>query len=149
VTSGYGAPEVDAERATLPQPGWEPLTEEFWREAGRGRLSVQQCQQCGAQFFPPSAACYNCQSMDLAWTPVPGTGTVFSYTWADYPPSPDGSDRNITVVELDGTQGPDPVRMIGWVVDVPRDQLHIGLPVEVTLLPFDEELAVPAWRPRG
>jgi uncharacterized protein len=134
------------QRAMLPSPGWNANTEDFWLAAGKKQLVVQRCSACGFHRWPPNPGCYNCTSMDYAWSPVSGTGTVFSYTWADYPPPPEG-ERNITVVELDGTQG-EPVRMISWVVDVPREDLVCGLPVEVTFLPLDEEVAVPAWRPR-
>jgi uncharacterized OB-fold protein len=135
-----------AQRAMLPSPGWRNDTEEYWLAAGKKQLVVQRCSSCGFHRSPPNPACYNCNSMEYAWSPVPGTGMVFSFTWADYPPPPEG-ERNITVVELDGTEG-EPVRVITWVVDVPRDQLVCGLPVEVTFLPLDEEVAVPAWRPR-
>jgi uncharacterized OB-fold protein len=137
-----------AQRQVLPQPGWVPAAEPYWFAAKRRELTLQQCRNCGAHRWPISSACYNCQSPDSTWVPVAGTGRVFSYTWADFPPPPDGKDRNITVVELDQTDGPDPVRMISWVIDVQRDQLQCDLPIEVTFLDVDDEVAVPAWRPR-
>jgi uncharacterized OB-fold protein len=148
VTSGYGEAVLDPELATLPLPGWSKLTEPFWRESARGRLCVQQCRSCTAQFFPPSTVCYHCHSDDLEWTATSGTGTVFSFTWADYPPPSDGVERNIVVVELDSMLGPDPVRMLSWVADTTRDELRIGLAVEATFLPLNEDVAVPAWRVR-
>jgi hypothetical protein len=135
-----------AQRAMLPSPGWNANTEPYWLAASQKQLVVQRCSACGSHRWPPNPACYKCTSMDFAWSPVAGAGRVFSYTWADYPPPPEG-ERNITVVELEGTQG-EPVRMLSWVVDVPRKDLVCGLPVEVTFLPVDEEVAVPAWRPK-
>ena len=73
---------------------------------------------------------------------------MFSFTWADFPIPPDGQDRNITVIELDGTQG-EPVRVMSWVVDVPREELVCDLPVAVTFLPVDDEVSVPAWKPKS
>lgn len=137
----------EQQRAMLPQPGWNPQAEPYWFAAGRGELVVQRCSGCGTDRWPIAAACYNCQSTESTWVAVPGTGRVFSFTWADFPPPPDG-DRNITVVELDGTQGPSPVRMISWVTEIQRDDLACDLPVEVTFLPLDDEVSVPAWRPR-
>jgi hypothetical protein len=140
---------IDAEqRAMLPQPGFTPQSEPYWLAAGRGELVAQRCSSCGTDRWPISAACFNCQSTEFTWAALPGTGTVFSYTWADFPPLPNGEERNITVVELDGTQGDHPVRMLNWVADVARDELVCGLPVEVTFLPVDDEVSVPAWRPR-
>jgi uncharacterized OB-fold protein len=53
---------------------------------------------------------------------------------------------NVTVIELDGTQG-EPVRMITQVVEIERDALVVDLPVEVVFEPFDDEVAVPFFRP--
>ena len=136
------------QRAMLPRSGFMEIPLEHWLGAGRGELIVHRCRSCGTQFWPPSAACYHFQSMDIEWSPVSGTGRVFAFTWADYPIPADGVERNITVIELEGTTGPDPVRMISWVVDVGRDELACDLPVEVTFLPVDDEVSVPAWRPR-
>lgn len=138
----------ETQRRMLPQPGWTPQAEPYWFGAGRGELMLQRCESCGAHRWPIAEACYACQSPSSEWAPVAGTGRVFSYTWADFPPPPDG-DRNITVIELDGTDGPDPVRLMSWVVDIARDDLVCDLPVEVTYLKVDDEVSVPAWRPRS
>lgn len=138
----------DEQRAMLPLPYWSEHTRPYWEAAGKGQLTVQRCSSCGTDRWPISAACYACHSTEFAWSPVAGTGRVFTFTWADFPPPPDGNDRNITVVELDGTQGDDPVRVMSWVTDIQRDELVCDLPVEVTFLPLDDEVAVPAWRPR-
>ena len=53
---------------------------------------------------------------------------------------------NITVVELDGTQG-EPVRLLTRVVDVERDDLVVGLPVEVHFDPAGDDVALPLFRP--
>jgi uncharacterized OB-fold protein len=142
-------PVIDEEqRGLLPQPGWSTATEPFWFAAGRGELVVQRCLTCRTQRWPLLVACYHCRSTEWEWSPVLGTGRVFSYTWADFPVPADGQERNITVVELDGTDGPDSVRMMSWVVDVEREQLQCDLPVEVAFLAVDDEVSVPVWRPR-
>ena len=140
---------IDAtQRQMLPLPGFTPATEEFWFAAGRGELVVQQCDSCKAHRSPINAACYNCMSTDWHWAKVSGTGTVYSFTWADFPPPPDG-DRNISVIELDGTEGPDAVRLLGWVSDIERDNLVCDLPVEVSFERVDDEVSVPVWKPRS
>jgi uncharacterized OB-fold protein len=142
-------PFIDEEqRRMLPAPGWSEATEPYWRAAGKGQLLVQQCTSCHAHRWPLSEGCYNCTATTWEWAEVPGTGMVFSFTWADFPPTPDGKDRNISVIELDGTTGPDAVRVGGWVVDIEREQLVCDLPVEVTFVKVDDEVSVPAWKPR-
>ena len=80
---------------------------------------------------------------------MPGTGHVYTYTWTDRPVAPQLQHLgvyNITVVELDGTQG-EPVRLLTRVVDVERDDLVVDLPVEVTFDPIDDQVALPDLPP--
>jgi uncharacterized OB-fold protein len=137
----------EEQRKLLPDPGWSDATEPYWKAAGKDELVIQRCDQCGFHRWPMNPVCYHCFSTEWSWAPVDGTGRVFSFTWADFPIPPDGQNRNIAVVELDGTQGA-PVRVMSWVVDIPRDDLVCDLPVQVTFLPVDDEVAVPVWRPR-
>jgi uncharacterized OB-fold protein len=134
------------DRTQLPMPGWSPLTEGYWRAAHDGRLVVPRCTACGAHRWPPAWACYRCQSRAWEWSEVPGTGTVFTYTWADVRPVADSPLYNITVVELDGTEG-EPVRVMSQVVGVDKDALSCDLRVEATFEPFDDEVSVPVFRP--
>jgi uncharacterized protein len=135
-------------RSQLPSPGWEPLTEGYWLAAGQGEYVVQKCGDCDAHRWPPAWACYACQSMKWDWDRLTGTGTVFSYTWVDERPVAEIPLYNISVVELEGTHG-EPVRVMTRVVGVDKAGLHVGLPVEVSFEVFDEELAVPWFKPRG
>jgi uncharacterized OB-fold protein len=137
-----------SDRDRLPPPGWSPKTEGYWLAAGKGRLAVQRCGQCGAHRWEPVPVCYACNSLEWGWDELPGTGTVFTYTWVDEPPhgalSTLGS-YNITVIELDGVQG-EPVRFMGRVVDAGKDELRCGLPVQVDFERFDDEVAIPVFR---
>jgi len=135
------------DRTQLPAPGWSPLTEGHWTAARDGRFVVQRCSDCGAHRWPPAWACYRCQSRQWEWSDLPGTGSVFSYTWADARPVPDSPLYNIAVVELDGTEG-EPVRVLSRVLDVDKDSLCCDLSVEVVFEPFDDEVSVPMFRTR-
>ncbi len=136
------------ERITqLPAPGWEPLTEGYWEAAGQGKLVVQRCQDCRTHRLPVAWTCYSCQSPNWAWDEVAGTGTVYTFTWADRRAMADWPLYNVSVIELDGTQG-EPVRLMTRVVGVDKESLQVGMPVEVTFQPFDEEIAVPLFKPR-
>jgi uncharacterized OB-fold protein len=126
-------------------PVWSPLTEGYWRGAGKGHLTIPRCDECRNHRWPPSWACFSCHSQAWHWDEVPGTGTVFTYTWADQRPTFDIPLYNITVVELDGTQG-EPVRLWTQVVDVTKEELRCDLAVEVCFSSFDDEVAVPMFR---
>ena len=82
---------------------------------------------------------------------MPGTGRVYTYTWVDRPVAPQLAHLgvyNITVVELDGTRG-EPVRVLTRIDDVARDDLAVGLEVEVGFEPLDDESALPIFHPRN
>jgi len=134
----------------LPPPTWSPTTEGHWLAAGRGALAVQICHRCGAHRWPPTEICYRCRCIEWGWAELPGTGTVFTYTWTDSPVSSRLAHLgvyNATVITLDGTEG-EPVRMLGRVTGVDKATLACDLPVEVHFEPFDAVVAIPVWRPR-
>lgn len=141
---------MSALRPGLPAPTSSVLTEGYWRAAGDGRLSLQQCSSCHAHRHPPTAACYRCQSLEWEWADVAGTATVFTYTWVEHPVHPATADYvpyNVAVVELDDCEG-DPVRIATAILDVDRDSLVIGLAVAVEFDPAGDGVALPVFRPR-
>jgi uncharacterized OB-fold protein len=85
--------------------------------------------------------------MKWDWDDLPGTGTVFAYTWADQRPVADSSIYNISIIQLDGTTG-QPVRLMTRVVDVDKASLRIGLPVGVTFEAVDDQVAIPFFKPQ-
>jgi len=133
-------------RLTLPDPRWSPVSEGYWFAAGEGRLVAQQCDRCGTHRWPPAWACYVCQSLEWSWNELPGTGTVFSYTWANHRPA-EIELYNVSVIEVDGTRG-DPVRLMTRVVEVDEATLRCGLPVHVIFQAFDDQIAIPFFRPQ-
>lgn len=133
------------EIAAKPAPRVTPELEPFFAAAARRELVVQRCAGCGLLRFPAREMCRACGSRDAGWVAVSGRGTVYSFYWmhqvyhpgfADHVPYP------VVVVELD--EGP---RITCNVVDCSREELRIGLPVEVT---FETrgDVALPVFRPR-
>jgi uncharacterized OB-fold protein len=51
----------------------------MWASIERGRLELQQCDNCHAFRYPPAPVCPNCLSADATWTPVSGQGEVLSW----------------------------------------------------------------------
>ncbi len=149
MSANAGSTNEPVEARGLPWPALEPTTAGYWRAAREGRLVIQRCDTCGTHRHPPTEACYACQSLAWSWADVPGTGHVYTYTWADRPVTPQLAHLgvyNITVVELDGTQG-EPVRVLTRVDGVSREELRVGLEVEVAFEPLDDESALPVFRP--
>jgi uncharacterized OB-fold protein len=133
----------------LPGPEPDQTTAGYWHAAGQKQLVIQTCSQCAVDRHPPTEVCYSCGSLEWSWRPHSGFGVVYSYTWADRPVIPvlaDLGTYNVSVIELFDTSGV--VRILSRVTDVIREELRIGLPVEVHFDEFDGEVALPIFRPR-
>jgi hypothetical protein len=85
----------------------------------------------------------------VAWTEVPGTGTLFTYAvvhQALLPALVDVVPYVVAIVEIDGTGG---TRLTSNLVDAPLDSLRAGLAVEVTWEDMSPSLALPRFRLRS
>ena len=81
---------------------------------------------------PPVPICYNCRSFDFTWTPVERRGVVYSYIISYHPVHPSPQDHpsyNIALVELPHAGD---VRMVGNVIDAAKEEVQVGMPVELT-----------------
>lgn len=140
---------MSTQMPSLPGPSLSPVSEPYWRAAGEGRLLIQRCGSCGTHRHPPTTACYVCQSQLVEWDDMIGTGTVYSYIWADKPVAPVFEHLglyNVAVIELDGTTGA-PVRIVSRVNGVTKETLQVGMRVTVSFDPIDDEVALPVFDP--
>ena len=121
----------------------------FWQACQEKRLVIRRCEDCRLFYHPPLPTCPHCGSAHVHWKPVSGRGTVYSYTighHAVHPSLKGHSPYNVSVVLLDDA---DDVRLITNVVDVPPEQMAIGLPVEVCFEPSGEGQMVPRFKRRA
>jgi uncharacterized OB-fold protein len=114
----------------------------FWDGTAAGELRIQRCNACGTLRFPPGPACQSCDAYDRGHVVAAGTGTVFSYVVHRHPPVP-GKELPIVIALIDLDEG---VRMVGEVVDVPAEEIAIGMRLRVDFHRVDDELTLPVWR---
>ncbi|MGB0101605.1 MAG: OB-fold domain-containing protein [Nocardioides sp.] len=114
----------------------------FWDGTAAEELRIQVCNACGAKRFPPGPACQSCEAYDRGYELAAGTGTVFSHVVHRYPPVP-GKELPIVIALIDLDEG---VRMVGEVVDVPADEIEIGMRLRVDYRRIDDDLTLPIWR---
>jgi uncharacterized OB-fold protein len=120
-----------------PRPTPGPLTEGFWAAAREHRLVVQRCDGCGALRHYPQPMCGDCHSPAWTWTPIPGRGTVYTFTVTHQPFHPAWAGRvpyAVATVELD-----DGVRMVTDLPPEDVDDVAIGRPVEVFFEDHEQE----------
>jgi uncharacterized OB-fold protein len=86
--------------------------------------------------------CPTCGAATPEYVVAAGTGEIYSYVVHHHPPVP-GKQLPIVIALVKLPEG---VRMLGELLDVTPDQVHIGLPVHVAFVRIDQDLTLPAWR---
>jgi uncharacterized protein len=116
-------------------PAWQ---RPFWDSLKDHAVTVQRCDNCGAFRYVPKEICNRCHSTDATWTPIAGTGEVYTYTVVRRAPTPAyQAEAPYAIVHVAMDEG---FRMIGSMrVDDP-ESVAIGQQVRVTY-----EDATPEW----
>lgn len=126
----------------------------FTMDESEPRLLGTRCRACGTYFFPAETTfCRNpsCDRADLEPVELSRTGTVWSYTSANYkPPSPFVAEEPfepfaIAAVELE-KEG---ITVLGQVADgIGVDALQTGMPMELVLrtLYEDDDHVYMTWK---
>ena len=127
----------------LPLP--DPETAFFWEATARRQLEILRCQTCKTWVHYPKPSCWNCSSGDLKPERVSGRGTVYSYTVTHQDVPGYTAPFAVVIVELEEQAG---LRMVSYVVDVPPEDVRIGMPVEVTFQPVAEDVWLPLFKKR-
>ncbi len=133
-----GAPRFD-------QPLIEDESRPFWDALRDGKLLIKHCTACDAFHYYPRPFCPSCWSDDVEWHEASGRATVYTYSTVyvnDLPPFGPQVPYVAAVVELE--EGP---RMMTRLVDCTKDDITLGMPVEVTYTDLDDELKIAVFRP--
>src|SRR5262245_38950489 len=133
-------------KVTRPIPVANEWTKPFWEAAKQGGLALQHCQSCGHFQHPPYATCVNCMSIDLAFEPVPGKGSIYSYTIMYH----SGDQRFAAavpyasiIVELDAAKG---ALLAGNLLESPYTEAKVGRRVEVVFQKMNDDITLPQFR---
>lgn len=130
-------------KAKRPQPGISDDTRFFWEGARQGKLLIQRCTGCRTLRHPPGPVCPSCHSFDWDALEASGRGTVYSFVVMHYPEVPPFDHPNpIGLIELEeGT------RLIAQLIGIEPGAIKIGQKVQVEFHTFDDDLALPQFRP--
>ena len=124
----------------IPLPDLENLPDYergFWEGTRSHELRIQRCSDCKKYRHPPSPMCPHCHSMNYEWPGTNGQGQVYSLVVVHHPVHRAIGEKeqvpyNICLIELEEQEG---LRIVSNVLDVPQDEISIGMPVEVTFIP--------------
>jgi len=118
----------------------------YWAALAQGRLEIQQCGACGHWSWPARPVCGYCQSDDLTWREVAGTGEVYSWVVAHRPFNPSLADEvpyTIAYVRLDEDERvliPGRMQSLG-------DGVHQGMRVRAVPVPLNDDVGDITWEP--
>lgn len=129
-----------------PVPHPTPISAHYWESLNDGKLTIQKCAACGSLQHYPRPFCVACLSSDIEWAEVSGRATLFSFTIVRRAASPAFAPDLpyvLAIVELE--EGP---HMTGNVIGMPVEQVVVGMPLELAIVPVGEGQSLPQWKAR-
>jgi uncharacterized OB-fold protein len=130
----------------------DPITEPFYAGAARGELLMPRCTSCARFVWYPEEQCPD-DGGALAWEPVSGDGTLFSWAVVQRAFLPAFADKVPFVTALIALAEDPSVRVPTYIVDAPTESLQPDMPVHVTFRPLsfttvpDKSVVVPMFVP--
>jgi len=118
----------------------------FWHYCQQHELRFQQCGSCRRFRHPPTPVCPYCRSFEIVWVRAPDTGAVFSFTIVHHPAHPAMKavvPYNIVVVDFPAC---DHVRLVSNLIDVPPQEIRIGMEVMLAWETAGNGLLVPRFK---
>lgn len=148
--TGRTAPEgktkaPDPDPSLRPRPAINKDNEFFWEGARAHELRIQKCNDCKVLCAPPSPRCPACGSFDRAWIVSKGKGTLYSFAAPHFPQVP-GFSYPVVVGLVELAEG---TRIVANIVGLPKDQLRIGMELELAWLDSHPALVEGATDSRG
>lgn len=135
--------ESGAYQKPLPVP--DEASQPFFTGARERHLMIQRCSACGAVMWPVKTRCINCLGTDVTWIQASGQAQLYSFVVMHQIYHPGfAAEAPYNIAEVDLAEG---LRIITNIVDCPNDQLHIGMPVEVTFEDLTDEITLPKFKP--
>jgi uncharacterized OB-fold protein len=118
----------------------------YWEGCRAHELRIQRCTRCKTYRHTPAPVCYECHSFEHEYVTSNGVGEVYTYTIIHHAVIPLVAQLvpyNAVVVQLLDCGG---AKIMSNLVDVPNDEITIGMRVEVTWDDVSPEISLPRFR---
>jgi len=134
-----------------PLPAITSEAKPFWDAAAQNQLVMQRCRECRAWVWTPRPLCNECGSEQLEWTPMTGTGEVYSFTVIRQVVGRAASkafepDIPYVVAWVDLDEGP---RVITNIVGCAAEEVRLGMKVSVVFEQASPAIWLPKFKPEG
>jgi uncharacterized protein len=138
----------------------DEVNRSYFAHCARHDFHLQACAACRLLHYPPSNGCPWCGGTEQVWTPVAGSGTVYSYhevVQAIQPGFAPDTPYLVLLVELDSQRGVptahEALRVFGNLVDAggrmaaPEQvrQVGIGSRVRMVFTDLGDGMSIPQW----
>jgi uncharacterized OB-fold protein/acyl dehydratase len=135
--------EETTRRPKRPRPAITQDNAFFFEGATQGKLLIQRCASCGRLRHPPRPMCGACRSLEWDTVEASGRGVVYSFV-VNHHPQVAAFDYPLVVALVELEEG---TRLVSNILGVDPHEVHVGMPVEVEFVTFDEELTLPQFHP--
>lgn len=116
----------------------DPQTQPYWAAAQQRQLHMQICTNCRFLRWPPGDTCPSCLSREAEWTPLRGTGKIYSYCVYHRALNPAFPDVPYTIVMVELAEGP---IVIGRLLNSPA-KFAIGSEVQSAFTDITEDVTL-------
>lgn len=123
----------------IPAPEIRPEAKPYWESLSKGIFQIQECKSCGNRFYYARPFCPSCMSRNVAWLPVSGNGTIYSFTLVRNKGAVASAPVFVTLDE-----GP---TILSALVDCEHEKLAIGQRVKLKLMPAENGQPIPFFTP--
>lgn len=104
-----------------PSRAWRTYPQMYRLEAGR-------CTNCGKVFFPPRLVCSKCHGRSFETLALQRTGKVVTHTVIRTPSDDFAGEAPFAVGIIETEDG---ARLTTQIVDVPFEEIKVGMPVKL------------------
>ena len=121
-----------------PVPAADGLDLPYWEGTRQGLLMVQRCGACGNWQWGPEWMCHKCNSFEIKWEQVDGTGVIYSWERPWHPVHPALKERGRYTAVLVELPHAGNIRMVGNLLGPEDQDVVIGASVEAMFEPHDD-----------
>jgi uncharacterized OB-fold protein len=121
-------------------PVADELSERFWEGTAEGHFLVQRCQGTGRHQWYPRAHSIHDFHAAVDWIEATGRGRLYSFSVVYQTHTDIKTPYVLAIIELE-----EGVHVSGNIVDVPIEEIEIGMPLEVTFEPLAEGIMLPQF----
>lgn len=126
---------------------------QFWEGTRQGEIRFPKCNNCNQFHWYPAVLCPFCHSSDIEWQALTSQPRLYTWTFVQW------NLAQTSYKDLFETQGPYIAALVEFdeapglylptnLFDCQPEEVHIGMPLEVIFQKVNDEITMPAFKPK-